>query len=93
MCSLGLTPTPFTEIVIYVSIQYVILNVLVLFYYSYAPWCPACQHLQTDWEDLGRQSESLGITVGRVDVTQQPGLIIPADVYNAVFICFDITEG
>ncbi|XP_073683338.1 thioredoxin-related transmembrane protein 4 [Garra rufa] len=40
----------------------------------YAPWCPACQHLQTDWENLGRQSESLGISVGRVDVTQQPGL-------------------
>ncbi|XP_016139534.1 thioredoxin-related transmembrane protein 4 isoform X2 [Sinocyclocheilus grahami] len=40
----------------------------------YAPWCPACQHLQTDWENLGRQSESLGISVGRVDVTQQPAL-------------------
>ncbi|KAA0711647.1 Thioredoxin-related transmembrane protein 1 [Triplophysa tibetana] len=40
----------------------------------YAPWCPACQHLQTDWENLGRESESLGISVGRVDVTQQPGL-------------------
>ncbi|XP_052002143.1 thioredoxin-related transmembrane protein 4 isoform X6 [Xyrauchen texanus] len=40
----------------------------------YAPWCPACQHLHADWENLGRQSESLGISVGRVDVTQQPGL-------------------
>ncbi|XP_052436668.1 thioredoxin-related transmembrane protein 1 [Carassius gibelio] len=40
----------------------------------YAPWCPACQHLQTDWESLGRQGASLGISVGRVDVTQQPGL-------------------
>ncbi|XP_055028553.2 thioredoxin-related transmembrane protein 4 [Misgurnus anguillicaudatus] len=40
----------------------------------YAPWCPACQHLQNDWENLGSQSESLGISVGRVDVTQQPGL-------------------
>nr|NP_001025330.1 thioredoxin-related transmembrane protein 4 precursor [Danio rerio]AAH98617.1 Zgc:112303 [Danio rerio] len=40
----------------------------------YAPWCPACQHLQADWENLGRQSDSLGISVGRVDVTQQPGL-------------------
>ncbi|CAM4642719.1 hypothetical protein PO909_012151 [Leuciscus waleckii] len=40
----------------------------------YAPWCPACQHLQADWDNLGRQSESLGISVGRVDVTQQPGL-------------------
>ncbi|TRY92474.1 hypothetical protein DNTS_028181 [Danionella cerebrum] len=40
----------------------------------YAPWCPACQHLQTDWENLGGQSKSLGISVGRVDVTQEPGL-------------------
>ncbi|XP_051501901.1 thioredoxin-related transmembrane protein 1-like [Myxocyprinus asiaticus] len=40
----------------------------------YAPWCPACQHLQADWESLGRQSESLGISVAWVDVTQQPGL-------------------
>lgn len=47
-----------------------------VFYYSYAPWCPACQHLQADWENLGRQSESLGISVGRVDVTQQPGLCL-----------------
>lgn len=69
----------------------VIINVLL--YYSYAPWCPACQHLQTDWENLGRESESLGISVGRVDVTQQPGLIIPADAYNVVFICFNIAEG
>ncbi|XP_067311024.1 thioredoxin-related transmembrane protein 4 [Pseudorasbora parva] len=40
----------------------------------YAPWCPACQHLHADWENLGGQSKSLGISVGRVDVTQQPGL-------------------
>jgi len=52
-----------------------------VFYYSYAPWCPACQHLQADWENLGRQSESLGISVGRVDVTQQPGLTDCASLY------------
>ncbi|XP_072545365.1 thioredoxin-related transmembrane protein 4 [Salminus brasiliensis] len=40
----------------------------------YAPWCPACQHIQADWEALARQSDSLGISVGKVDVTQQPGL-------------------
>ncbi|KAG9268740.1 thioredoxin-related transmembrane protein 4 [Astyanax mexicanus] len=40
----------------------------------YAPWCPACQHIQADWEALAKQSDSLGISVGKVDVTQQPGL-------------------
>ncbi|XP_076834784.1 thioredoxin-related transmembrane protein 4 [Brachyhypopomus gauderio] len=40
----------------------------------YAPWCPACQHIQADWEVLARESENLGISVGKVDVTQQPGL-------------------
>uniref|UniRef100_A0AAR2J5H7 Thioredoxin domain-containing protein n=2 Tax=Pygocentrus nattereri TaxID=42514 RepID=A0AAR2J5H7_PYGNA len=40
----------------------------------YAPWCPACQHIQADWEALAKESENLGISVGKVDVTQQPGL-------------------
>ncbi|XP_030631857.1 thioredoxin-related transmembrane protein 4 [Chanos chanos] len=40
----------------------------------YAPWCPACQQIQADWEIFGKRSESLGISVGKVDVTQQPGL-------------------
>ncbi|KAF7704558.1 thioredoxin-related transmembrane protein 4 [Silurus meridionalis] len=40
----------------------------------YAPWCPACQHIQADWEAFAKLSQSLGIFVGNVDVTQQPGL-------------------
>ncbi|XP_006626060.3 thioredoxin-related transmembrane protein 4 [Lepisosteus oculatus] len=40
----------------------------------YAPWCPACQQIQPDWEEFAKQSQALGITVGKVDVTQQPGL-------------------
>ncbi|XP_066536262.1 thioredoxin-related transmembrane protein 4 [Hoplias malabaricus] len=40
----------------------------------YAPWCPACQHIQADWEALAQQSDTLGISVAKVDVTQQPGL-------------------
>uniref|UniRef100_A0AAY5EIF7 Thioredoxin domain-containing protein n=2 Tax=Electrophorus electricus TaxID=8005 RepID=A0AAY5EIF7_ELEEL len=40
----------------------------------YAPWCPACQHIQADWEALAKESKNLGISVGKVDVTQQPGL-------------------
>ncbi|XP_066561917.1 thioredoxin-related transmembrane protein 4 isoform X2 [Amia ocellicauda] len=40
----------------------------------YAPWCPACQQIQPDWENFAKHSKGLGITVGKVDVTQQPGL-------------------
>ncbi|XP_039572809.1 thioredoxin-related transmembrane protein 4 [Passer montanus] len=40
----------------------------------YAPWCPACQQIEATWESFARESERLGITVGKVDVTQEPGL-------------------
>ncbi|KAG5265870.1 hypothetical protein AALO_G00247250 [Alosa alosa] len=40
----------------------------------YAPWCPACQHLQNDWDGFSKHSEALDISVGKVDVTRQPGL-------------------
>uniref|UniRef100_A0A4W3GPW5 Thioredoxin-related transmembrane protein 4-like n=1 Tax=Callorhinchus milii TaxID=7868 RepID=A0A4W3GPW5_CALMI len=41
---------------------------------SHAPWCPACQQIQADWEKLGKLSETIGIRVGKVDVTREPGL-------------------
>ncbi|CAH2255366.1 thioredoxin-related transmembrane 4 [Pelobates cultripes] len=40
----------------------------------YAPWCPACQQIYAQWENLGEQSGTLDINVGKVDVTQEPGL-------------------
>ncbi|KAM8945446.1 thioredoxin-related transmembrane protein 4 [Pelodytes ibericus] len=40
----------------------------------YAPWCPACQQIQTEWDYLGQKSHALDIKVGKVDVTQEPGL-------------------
>uniref|UniRef100_A0A8C0UTH9 Thioredoxin related transmembrane protein 4 n=1 Tax=Cyanistes caeruleus TaxID=156563 RepID=A0A8C0UTH9_CYACU len=40
---------------------------------SYAPWCPACQQIEATWESFAKESERLGITVGKVDVTQEPG--------------------
>eukprot|EP00062_Callorhinchus_milii_P026242 gi/632988128/ref/XP_007882937.1/ PREDICTED: thioredoxin-related transmembrane protein 4-like [Callorhinchus milii] len=40
----------------------------------HAPWCPACQQIQADWEKLGKLSETIGIRVGKVDVTREPGL-------------------
>ncbi|XP_009072572.1 PREDICTED: thioredoxin-related transmembrane protein 4, partial [Acanthisitta chloris] len=40
----------------------------------YAPWCPACQQIESTWESFAKESEHLGITVGKVDVTQESGL-------------------
>ncbi|XP_009704255.1 PREDICTED: thioredoxin-related transmembrane protein 4 [Cariama cristata] len=41
---------------------------------NYAPWCPACQQIELTWESFAKESEHLDITVGKVDVTQEPGL-------------------
>ncbi|XP_067421423.1 thioredoxin-related transmembrane protein 4 isoform X2 [Emydura macquarii macquarii] len=40
----------------------------------YAPWCPACQQIEAAWENFAKESELLDTTVGKVDVTQEPGL-------------------
>uniref|UniRef100_UPI00358FB17F thioredoxin-related transmembrane protein 1-like isoform X2 n=1 Tax=Myxine glutinosa TaxID=7769 RepID=UPI00358FB17F len=40
----------------------------------YAPWCPACQRLQRDWQALSTWSEDLGIHVAKVDITVEAGL-------------------
>uniref|UniRef100_A0A452J2U2 Thioredoxin domain-containing protein n=1 Tax=Gopherus agassizii TaxID=38772 RepID=A0A452J2U2_9SAUR len=39
----------------------------------YAPWCPACQQIEAAWENFAKESDHLDITVGKVDVTQEPG--------------------
>ncbi|XP_078086487.1 thioredoxin-related transmembrane protein 4 [Mustelus asterias] len=40
----------------------------------HAPWCPACKQIQDDWEQLGKSRQELGIHVGKIDVTREPGL-------------------
>ncbi|XP_038141087.1 thioredoxin-related transmembrane protein 1 [Cyprinodon tularosa] len=40
----------------------------------YAPWCPACQQLQTAWREFADWGDDMGINVAKVDVTEQPGL-------------------
>uniref|UniRef100_A0A8D0KNT4 Thioredoxin related transmembrane protein 4 n=1 Tax=Salvator merianae TaxID=96440 RepID=A0A8D0KNT4_SALMN len=40
----------------------------------YAPWCPACQQMESAWEAFARNSENLELSVGKVDVTQEPGV-------------------
>ncbi|XP_001362405.1 thioredoxin-related transmembrane protein 1 isoform X1 [Monodelphis domestica] len=40
----------------------------------YAPWCPACQNLQPEWEDFAELGEDLEVNIAKVDVTEQPGL-------------------
>lgn len=41
--------------------------------HSYAPWCPACENLQPEWEKFAEWGEDLGVNVAKVDVTEQPG--------------------
>ncbi|XP_018422262.1 PREDICTED: thioredoxin-related transmembrane protein 4 [Nanorana parkeri] len=40
----------------------------------YAPWCPACQQIQADWENFAKRSSVLHVKVAKVDVTEEPGL-------------------
>ncbi|XP_078047615.1 uncharacterized protein LOC144475516 [Augochlora pura] len=40
----------------------------------YAPWCPACEALEPVWEHLASQKKRLNINVGKVDITDSPGL-------------------
>ncbi|KAK7493422.1 hypothetical protein BaRGS_00015322 [Batillaria attramentaria] len=39
-----------------------------------APWCPACRSFETTWRSLAEWSRDLDISVGVVDVTENPGL-------------------
>uniref|UniRef100_A0A2R8MDF1 Thioredoxin-related transmembrane protein 1 n=1 Tax=Callithrix jacchus TaxID=9483 RepID=A0A2R8MDF1_CALJA len=41
----------------------------------YAPWCPACQNLQPEWESFAEWGEDLEVNVAKVDVTEQPGTV------------------
>uniref|UniRef100_A0A8C6X9H0 Thioredoxin related transmembrane protein 4 n=1 Tax=Naja naja TaxID=35670 RepID=A0A8C6X9H0_NAJNA len=40
----------------------------------YAPWCPVCQQMELAWEAFARNSKELELSVGKVDVTQEPGV-------------------
>uniref|UniRef100_A0A7N4P8A5 Thioredoxin domain-containing protein n=1 Tax=Sarcophilus harrisii TaxID=9305 RepID=A0A7N4P8A5_SARHA len=40
----------------------------------YAPWCPACLQTESEWETFAQNGEILDVSVGKVDVTQEPGL-------------------
>lgn len=47
---------------------------VIFFAHSYAPWCPACKALEPIWETLAMSKKELDINVGKVDVTDSPGL-------------------
>ncbi|KAM3853616.1 thioredoxin-related transmembrane protein 4 isoform 1-T1 [Vipera latastei] len=40
----------------------------------YAPWCPVCQQMELAWETFARNSKELELSVGKVDVTREPGV-------------------
>jgi thiol-disulfide isomerase/thioredoxin len=54
-----------------------VFNFLNYYYYffSYAPWCPACQNLQPEWESFAEWGEDLEVNVAKVDVTEQTGTV------------------
>ena len=47
-----------------------------------APWCPACRSFQSSWQSLADWSRDLDISVGVVDVTENPGLQIVSQFYQ-----------
>lgn len=42
----------------------------------YAPWCPSCQQTDSEWETFAKNGETLQISVGKVDVIQEPGTVM-----------------
>ncbi|GAB6020515.1 hypothetical protein CHUAL_003200 [Chamberlinius hualienensis] len=58
----------------------------------FAPWCPACKSLQPIWEDFSSWSTDLGINVGQVDVTNNPGLS-GRFMVNALPTIFHVKDG
>jgi thiol-disulfide isomerase/thioredoxin len=46
---------------------------LTSYFSSFAPWCPACQHVATTWSAFALKGKQLGINVAEVDVTTQSG--------------------
>ncbi len=51
---------------------------------SFAPWCPACQQLQSVWSEFAEWGEDLGVNIAKVDVTEQPGTTLSAHIW---FLC------
>ena len=37
----------------------------------YAPWCPACRNMVSDWKKFSEYVEPLGVKVGDVDITKE----------------------
>ena len=58
-------------------------------FFSYAPWCPACQNLQPEWESFAEWGEDLEVNVAKVDVTEQPGTVSLVSFFlQFEMICF-----
>lgn len=59
--------------------------------YSYAPWCPACQNLQPEWESFAEWGEDLEVKIAKVDVTEQTGTITLASCVSLLVLLMVLT--
>lgn len=61
--------------------------------YSYAPWCPACQNLQPEWESFAEWGEDLEVKIAKVDVTEQTGTITLTHCVSLLMLLMVLTYG
>jgi thioredoxin-like negative regulator of GroEL len=45
-----------------------------LFSFSYAPWCPSCQHFKPIWSDFAKAMIAKEVKVAAVDINDYPSL-------------------
>jgi glutaredoxin len=51
-------------------------------FFSMAPWCPACKSFKETWEEFAGWGHDLDISVGVVDVTENPGKVFVRSVHE-----------
>ena len=43
-------------------------------YFSYAPWCPACQNFEATWKDFSKAMVTKEVKVAAIDINDYPSL-------------------
>ena len=59
-----------------VKFAFITVREIFLSFKSFAPWCPACQHVAPVWRKLALKADALGFNVGEVDTTKEPGNVL-----------------